>query len=80
MTAGPTRGALRVGTRGSALARRQAAIVIDALLETDRDLECELRVIRTEGDSRCAAARYRLPNGPQLPLAEKLVVAAARIR
>jgi hydroxymethylbilane synthase len=43
---------LRVGTRGSELARRQAAIVIEALQRAFPALTCEIRVIETEGDAQ----------------------------
>lgn len=41
---------IRIGTRGSKLALRQAALVQAALLEADGGLETEIRVIRTKGD------------------------------
>ena len=41
---------LVLGTRGSALARRQAELAIEALLRVGPDVEIETRVIRTEGD------------------------------
>jgi hydroxymethylbilane synthase len=41
---------LRVGTRGSALARRQADLVIDALRRLDPELSFEVAIIRTLGD------------------------------
>lgn len=40
----------RVGTRGSALARRQAALVIDALSLVWPSLACEMMIISTQGD------------------------------
>lgn len=43
---------LTIGSRGSALARRQTDIVIEALRETAPDLQVETRIIRTEGDRR----------------------------
>jgi hydroxymethylbilane synthase len=45
-------GRLVVGTRGSALARRQTEIVLAALRAVSPELEAELRVVRTEGDRR----------------------------
>jgi len=47
---GPGREAVIVGTRGSTLARRQTARVVELLQETWPDLACEERVIVTEGD------------------------------
>lgn len=47
----PTR-PLRIGTRGSALALRQAAIVCEALQLAIPELEIETEVIRTVGDER----------------------------
>ncbi len=48
---GAARGApLRLGTRGSALARSQAAHISQALLSLDRTLSIEEVVIRTRGD------------------------------
>jgi hydroxymethylbilane synthase len=41
---------LRVGTRGSALARRQADLVIDALRRLEPELSFEVEIIRTLGD------------------------------
>ncbi len=41
---------LRVGSRGSALAQRQAGMVIDALTRVDPSLSCELVIITTLGD------------------------------
>src|SRR3989304_3151 len=43
---------LVLGTRGSALARRQAELAVGALLRVGPDVEIETRVIRTEGDRR----------------------------
>jgi len=43
---------LRIGTRGSALARRQAEIVTEALRAQIPDLEIETLVLQTEGDRR----------------------------
>jgi hydroxymethylbilane synthase len=43
---------LRIGTRGSALARRQVELAIDALTAVDSSLSCEVIVIQTEGDQR----------------------------
>lgn len=41
---------IRVGTRGSDLARRQTQWVCDRLIETHREIEIETIVIRTHGD------------------------------
>ncbi len=41
---------LRVGTRGSALALRQAELVIDALRQLEPELSFEVEIIRTLGD------------------------------
>ena len=41
---------IRIGTRGSKLALKQAALVQEALLETDRGLETEIVVVHTKGD------------------------------
>ena len=41
---------IRIGTRGSKLALKQAALVQAALLETDRGLETEIVVVHTKGD------------------------------
>lgn len=41
---------IRIGTRGSKLALRQAALVQEALSRTDRGSETELVVLRTRGD------------------------------
>jgi len=46
----PKSGALRVGTRGSALAQAQTASVVQALREQYPDLHIETVVIRTSGD------------------------------
>jgi len=43
-------GQLRLGTRGSALARAQTALVREALEEAHRGVQIEVVVIRTEGD------------------------------
>lgn len=43
---------LRVGTRGSALARRQTALVIEALQAVAPDTAYEIVIISTEGDRR----------------------------
>jgi hydroxymethylbilane synthase len=43
---------LTLGTRGSALARRQTDIVIDALRAVLPGIEVEVRTVRTEGDVR----------------------------
>ena len=42
---------LRLGTRGSALARAQANIFADELRAKHRELEVELTIIRTSGDA-----------------------------
>lgn len=44
--------AIRIGTRGSALALRQTEIVADALREATPGIEIDVRVIKTEGDRR----------------------------
>ena len=51
---------LRIGTRGSALALRQAGIVRDALLAAAPDVRVNLEVIRTEGDAQRDALLDRL--------------------
>jgi hydroxymethylbilane synthase len=43
---------LRIGTRGSALARRQVDLTIAALTAAGAGLECEVIVLQTEGDRR----------------------------
>jgi hydroxymethylbilane synthase len=43
---------IRIGTRGSALARRQVELVIDALKQAVPDLALEVVVVQTEGDRR----------------------------
>jgi hydroxymethylbilane synthase len=43
---------LRIGTRGSALARRQVELAIEALDASEPSLSCEVVVIQTEGDQR----------------------------
>ncbi len=43
---------LVVGTRGSALARRQTEIVLESLRAAMPGVRCETKVIRTEGDRR----------------------------
>ena len=43
---------LRIGTRGSALARRQVELAIEALKASEPLLSCEVIVIQTEGDQR----------------------------
>jgi hydroxymethylbilane synthase len=43
---------IRIGTRGSELARRQAAIVGEAIQKSRPSTKYELRVIQTEGDAR----------------------------
>jgi hydroxymethylbilane synthase len=45
-----------LGSRGSELARRQAAIVEEALRESATGLEVETRIISTRGDSQAAEA------------------------
>ncbi|HEY7466853.1 MAG TPA: hydroxymethylbilane synthase, partial [Dehalococcoidia bacterium] len=44
--------ALRIGTRGSALARRQVEIVTEALRARYPGIEIETVVLQTEGDRR----------------------------
>lgn len=41
---------VRIGTRGSRLALKQAALVQSALLQTDRRMETEIVVVHTKGD------------------------------
>ena len=43
---------LRIGTRGSALARRQVELATEALTAVEPSLTCEVIVIQTEGDQR----------------------------
>jgi hydroxymethylbilane synthase len=43
---------LIIGTRGSALARRQADLALDALRHAVPELEAEIKVVQTEGDRR----------------------------
>lgn len=43
---------MRVATRGSALARRQAAIVIEALRSLDPQVSYSMEIVRTEGDDQ----------------------------
>jgi len=43
---------LRIGTRGSALARRQVELVIEAIRRQDASLQIETVVLQTEGDRR----------------------------
>lgn len=51
MTGTPTQAAtLRLGTRGSTLARRQAAIVASAIRAVHPNITCDVLVIRTRGD------------------------------
>lgn len=50
MTAPPRMAAVVIGTRGSALARRQTALVIELLRAAWSGLECEERQIVTSGD------------------------------
>jgi len=45
---------LRLGTRGSTLARRQAELAAEALRRAAPDLEIETVLVRTEGDRRAA--------------------------
>jgi hydroxymethylbilane synthase len=55
---------LRVGTRGSLLARTQTGHVIDALRAAHADLDVETIVIRTSGDDRSVSpADLSLPGG-----------------
>jgi hydroxymethylbilane synthase len=56
----PPRAAVRVGTRGSALARVQTEHVVGLLRAAWPDLECELRPIVTQGD-RTQASGEPLP-------------------
>lgn len=53
--------ALRVGTRGSLLARRQTAWVIGRIREKYADIEIEERVIATRGDLQSATPLSKLP-------------------
>src|SRR5262245_26087337 len=53
---------LRLGTRGSLLARRQAEMVRDALLALHPDLTIELEIITTQGD-RAADVPLHLLSG-----------------
>lgn len=43
-------GLLRIGSRGSALALRQTAIVVEAIAQKDPSIVCHLEVVRTPGD------------------------------
>lgn len=43
---------LRIGTRGSALARRQVELVVEAIRRQDANLQVETVVLQTEGDRR----------------------------
>jgi hydroxymethylbilane synthase len=43
---------LTIGTRGSALAQRQVALVTEALLALDATLQVETAIVQTEGDRR----------------------------
>lgn len=54
---------LRIGTRGSALARTQTDLVIAALREAWPDLQIEVQVIRTEGDRRLEVTPEKLGKG-----------------
>jgi hydroxymethylbilane synthase len=45
-------GVIRVGTRGSDLALRQARLVIDRLRRVEPRIACDLTIIRTRGDRR----------------------------
>lgn len=47
---GPT--VIRIGTRGSELARRQASIVAEAIQHENPEVGCDIRIIHTEGDAR----------------------------
>ncbi|MCH8994556.1 MAG: hydroxymethylbilane synthase [Chloroflexi bacterium] len=49
-----------VGTRGSRLALRQTALVIDSLRACHPDLQFELREVRTEGDRRPEASLAKI--------------------
>ncbi len=42
---------IRIGTRGSKLARRQACLVQEALLQADSGIGTEIVIVRTKGDS-----------------------------
>jgi hydroxymethylbilane synthase len=50
VSAPPLPAAVTLGTRGSALARAQAALVVDLLTGAWPELECETKVIATAGD------------------------------
>lgn len=50
MSRAPANGVLRIGTRGSALAQAQTALVVQTLREWYPDLRIETIVIRTSGD------------------------------
>lgn len=41
---------IRIGTRGSRLALRQASLVQEALLKADSEIETEIVVLHTKGD------------------------------
>ena len=41
---------IRIGTRGSELARKQTELVIDAISKAYPDCVCETVILRTEGD------------------------------
>lgn len=43
-------GKIRIGTRGSRLARKQAALVQEALVQADDGLETEIVILHTKGD------------------------------
>jgi hydroxymethylbilane synthase len=47
---------LKLGTRGSALARRQAEIVLEALRERHPEVNVETAIVQTEGDRRTEAS------------------------
>ena len=53
--------AIKVGTRGSALAMRQTADVIDALLRQDRSLRFKTVVVETSGDALPRAPIESIP-------------------
>ena len=43
---------IRIGTRGSRLALKQAALVQEALQAADDSLQTEIVILRTKGDNR----------------------------
>ena len=57
MSAPPLPAAVTVGTRASSLARTQTELVIALLVESQRELVCETRVIATAGDRTQASGR-----------------------